>query len=130
MAFDRQQHLCDRTKYFVSPYSGMWKALTKSRRFSVRGRQKEMERKFKIWKWTTARAPAVTLSAQNARRRGVATAATPCRCLPLHAVLNELVRGQALAKLRATAVDALVKPTVGVDADRLYEKRGQSEARE
>lgn len=49
---------------------------------------------------------------------------------PLHAVLDELVRGQALAKLRATAVDALMKPTVSVDADRLHAEQDQRETRD
>lgn len=44
---------------------------------------------------------------------------------PLHAVLDELIRGDALAELSAAAVDPLVQPTVRVDADGLGRaKRG------
>lgn len=39
--------------------------------------------------------------------------------LPFDAVLDEFVRRDALAKLRTTAVDALMQPTIRVNPDRL-----------
>lgn len=45
--------------------------------------------------------------------------------LPLYAVLDELVGGDSLAKLRAAAVDSLVQPTVRVNANSL-EREGQA----
>lgn len=43
--------------------------------------------------------------------------------LPFDAVLDELVRRNTLAKLRAAAVDALVQPTIRVNPDRLRDSR-------
>ena len=50
---------------------------------------------------------------------------------PLDAVLDELVRGDALAELSAAAVDPLVQPTIRIDTDGLgrpTKQRSKSEA--